>query len=106
VKGKVLEYLGISSPAGGRLALDQAQRLGSLGGRYRGERRRVDSLELAIVWRSWRLRVDDLGYGVRIVNWTRTLEVPWDEIDRFESAVGRDRPLRCGDDRPSSSTAE
>jgi hypothetical protein len=54
-------------------------------------------LVLAIVWRSWRLRVDDLGYGVRIVSWTRTLEVPWDEIDRFEFDGGvslRRRDLR------------
>jgi hypothetical protein len=41
-----------------------------------------------IVWRSWQLRVDDLADGVRIFNWTRTLEVPWDEIDRFEFDVG------------------
>ena len=39
---------------------------------------------LVIAWRSWQLRVDDLGDGVRIVNWTLTVEVPWDEIDRFE----------------------
>jgi hypothetical protein len=39
---------------------------------------------LVIAWRSWQLRVDDLGDGVRIVNWTLTVEVPWDEIDPFE----------------------
>jgi Bacterial PH domain len=41
-------------------------------------------LVLVILWRFWKLRVDDLGDGVRIVNWTGTFEVPWDEIDRFE----------------------
>jgi hypothetical protein len=54
-------------------------------------------LVLVIVWRSWQLRVDDLGDRVRIVNWTRTLEVPWDEIDRFEFDGGvslRRRDLR------------
>jgi len=41
-------------------------------------------LVLLIIWRSWQLRVVDLGDVVRIVNWNLTLEVPWDEIDRFE----------------------
>ena len=54
-------------------------------------------LVLVIVWRSWQLRVDALSDGVRIVNWTLTLEVPWDEIDRFEFDGGvslRRRDLR------------
>lgn len=45
---------------------------------------------LVLIGRGWLLRVDDLGDRIRVVNWTRTVEVPWYDVDRFEfdGAVG------------------
>ena len=45
---------------------------------------------LVLIGRGWVLRVDDLGDRIRVVNWTRTVEVSWSDVDRFEfdGAVG------------------
>ena len=43
---------------------------------------------LAVMGRGWVIRVEDHDDGIRVVNWTRTMEVPWSELDRFESQGG------------------
>jgi hypothetical protein len=43
---------------------------------------------LAVMGRGWVIRVEDHDGGVRVVNWTRTVEVSWSELDRFECEGG------------------
>lgn len=45
---------------------------------------------LMVIGRGWVIRVDDLGDRIRVVNWTRTVEVSWSDVERFEfdGAVG------------------
>lgn len=39
---------------------------------------------LVVIGRGWIIRVEDLGDRMRVVNWMRTVEVSWSEVDRFE----------------------
>lgn len=45
---------------------------------------------LLVIGRGWVIRVDDLGDKLRIVNWMRTVDVSWSDVERFEfdGAVG------------------
>lgn len=42
---------------------------------------------VAVVWRNWRLRVE-LDTEVTVVNWLRTVRVPWSEVARFGCDYG------------------
>ena len=39
---------------------------------------------LVVIGRGWVIRVEDLGDTIRVVNWMRTVEVSWSDVDRFE----------------------
>ena len=39
---------------------------------------------LVVIGRGWIIRVEDLGDTIRVVNWGRTVEVSWSDVERFE----------------------
>lgn len=69
-----LFLLAVLVVAGGVAAGGLVSWLGFVGG----------ALALVVVGRSWVLRVDDLGDKIRVVNWLRTVEMAWSEVERFE----------------------
>jgi hypothetical protein len=42
---------------------------------------------VAVSWRGWLLRVE-LGEDVTVVNWIRTVRIPWAEVERFGYDLG------------------